>query len=654
MTSPLKPLDFYCAFHLHQPVGNFGHVIEEHVRTVYRPLVEHIAARPEWPLIVHVSGALLEWCERYDHALIDDLALLASDGRVEFLLAGFYEPVLAALPVPDRLSQIQWLRDWLLTNMGVTGNGLWLTERVWEPDLARDLADAGIRYALVDDRHFLASGHDRETLAAVFRTEHDGRVLDLLPIDERLRYLVPFRPVDEIQAHLRAERDAGRRVAIFADDGEKFGGWPKTHEWVFGTGWLDEFLDTMADLHARGEIRLARGPELLIHAPRGGIAYLGNSSYREMEQWSLPPELGRRQSRLVEELGELRMAGIDGAFVRGSHWKHFLVKYPEANRAHKHMLALSKLCRENGDPEIARRAIGRAQSNDSLWHGVFGGLYLPWLREAVWKNLAEAESLMRRGQPLVLDIGDHDFDGQEEWWVHGAHTSAVFAPHRGGGVEVWMLLDSGENGADALTRRVESYHHLAVELYARARAGTSVESAADNGAPSIHDIEHENSLAALPPADLDVRSLCQVRMVEGSLTRESWIAANYIPIRSFAGEAMQPELVLHDNEEIVLGFHHPHLSSVVSVHRNGALTFSFTWMSTGLPIDAQCAVELSLAPRVEVEAKCEEARVIWRAPVESIAKSERGLERTVQGQSVLFLIPVAMQRARVTLVPARQ
>ena len=69
-TTGTTPLDFYCAFHLHQPVGNFGHVIEEHVRTVYRPLIDHLASRPQWPVIVHVSGALLEWCERYDRALI--------------------------------------------------------------------------------------------------------------------------------------------------------------------------------------------------------------------------------------------------------------------------------------------------------------------------------------------------------------------------------------------------------------------------------------------------------------------------------------------------------------------------------------------------------------------------------------------------------
>src|SRR5207249_5337565 len=51
----------------------------------------------------------------------------------------------------------------------------------------------------------------------------------------------------------------------------------------------------------------------------------------------------RRLAVLEQELGEARMAGLQGALVRGAHWRNFLVKYAEANRMHKKMLALSGL-----------------------------------------------------------------------------------------------------------------------------------------------------------------------------------------------------------------------------------------------------------------------------------------------------------------------
>ena len=272
---------------------------------------------------------------------------------------------------------------------GVDARGLWLTERVWEPELAADLADAGVRYALVDDRHFLVTGFAAERLHAPFWTESDGKRVALFPIDERLRYLIPFRPPEETADYLRELRGAGHRLAVLADDGEKFGGWPGTKEWVYGAR-------VARPVHghdrrpgrAAARCELSRLDEALDDVPSGGLAYLPTASYREMESWSLPPDAALRLTRLERDLGEARVAGADGALVRGGHWRNFLVKYSESNRMHKKMQALSALCRRRGDPPEARRAIGRAQCNDAYWHGVFGGLYLPHLRDAIWRNLA--------------------------------------------------------------------------------------------------------------------------------------------------------------------------------------------------------------------------------------------------------------------------
>src|SRR5678809_47534 len=140
---------------------------------------------------------------------------------------------------------------------GVSARGLWLTERVWEPELAADLADAGVRYALVDDRHFLVTGFKAEQLHAPFWTESDGKRVALFPIDERLRYLIPFRPPEETADYLRELRGGGHRLAVLADDGEKFGGWPGTKEWVYGKGWLDRFTGTIGGLIESGEVQLS-------------------------------------------------------------------------------------------------------------------------------------------------------------------------------------------------------------------------------------------------------------------------------------------------------------------------------------------------------------------------------------------------------------
>src|SRR5438876_979787 len=389
-TLEVDPLRFVFGVHCHQPVGNFDHVFEQHVRDVYRPLLERLAEREFFPIALHISGPLLEWLEAHEAALLDRIAGLAGDGRLELLLSGLYEPVLASLPREDRVEQIRWMREAVERRFGAKahGGGLWLTERVWEPELAADLAQAGVRYAFVDDRHFLVTGFAADRLHAPFWTESDGKRVALFPIDERLRYLIPFQPqplVDrkqrdarlrylipfqppaDIAAYLRLLRERGAPLAVFVDDGEKFGGWPGTKEWVYERGWLAQFLDAMGALVASGEIRLTMPATALSDVPSGGLAYLPTASYREMEGWALPPDAALRLARLERDLGEERLAGPDGALVRGAHWRNFFVRYPEANRMHKKMQALSALCRRpaggggGGGPTAARRAIGRAQ-----------------------------------------------------------------------------------------------------------------------------------------------------------------------------------------------------------------------------------------------------------------------------------------------------
>ena len=351
------PIRFVFGLHLHQPVGNFDHVFAQHVEDVYRPLLDRLSERDFFPVVLHISGPLLEWLEQHEPAYLDRLARLAADRKIEMLLAGLYEPVLAALPRADRVEQIRWMCDAIRRRFGVEASGLWLTERVWEPELAADLADAGVRYALVDDRHFLVTGFEAERLHAPFWTESDGRRVALFPIDERLRYLIPFRPPEETAHYLRELRAAGHRLAVLADDGEKFGGWPGTKEWVYERGWLNQFMAAVGALVESGEVRLARLDESLDEVPGNGIAYLPTASYTEMEGWSLPADAALRLHRLQHDMGEARTAGPDGALVRGAHWRNFFVKYSESNRMHKKMLALSALCRRRGTP---RRPAGRS------------------------------------------------------------------------------------------------------------------------------------------------------------------------------------------------------------------------------------------------------------------------------------------------------
>ncbi|MEZ0335838.1 MAG: alpha-amylase/4-alpha-glucanotransferase domain-containing protein [Gemmatimonadales bacterium] len=642
----MTPIRFAFGLHLHQPVGNFDHVFKQHVEDVYRPLLEHLVSRDFFPVVLHLSGPLLEWLEDQERPYLDRLGRQVSEGKIELLLSGLYEPVLASLSRADRVEQIQWMREAVRRRFGVEASGLWLTERVWEPELAADLATAGVRYALVDDRHFLVTGFTATDLHAPFLTESDGKRLALFPIDERLRYLIPFRPPEETAHYLRELREAGHRLAVLADDGEKFGGWPGTKDWVYQQGWLDKFTNTIGELVRGGEVQLSRLDDALVQVPGNGLAYLPTASYREMEAWSLPPEPALRLAHLERDLGEGRLAGPDGALVRGSHWRNFLVKYRESNRMQKKMQALSLLCRRRGNGEKARRAIGRAQCNDAYWHGVFGGLYLPHLRDAIWHNLAEAESELRRGKRLDWEVADYDYDGHEELLIHSEAFSAVVSPFRGGALEEFTLFRERVNFANTLTRRREAYHDLALERAAE-WGGQG-----DGGTASIHDIEQGLRLASRPPIDQEERALFVDRLLPNSLTLEQYATGDYRPTISWARIPAEVEVVRRRGTVEVICRMLLGRAEMVKRYRfegSGALRVSYTWDPALAASDDWFAPEISTARPLDFT--CEPAAEVWSFPIETVAKSERGFDRTRQGESVTLRWPAVAGEATVDVAP---
>ena len=99
---------------------------------------------------------------------------------------------------------------------------------------------------LVDDSHFALAGLDPAPLGGYDLTEEQGAVLGVVPIDQRLGYLIPFAGVDD---NLRYLDERGARVLTVVDDGEKFGAWPGTYRHVYEDGWFDGFFDRVLETH---------------------------------------------------------------------------------------------------------------------------------------------------------------------------------------------------------------------------------------------------------------------------------------------------------------------------------------------------------------------------------------------------------------------
>jgi 4-alpha-glucanotransferase len=464
--------------HNHQPIGNFDGVFEQAYHDAYKPFLDCFE-QYDFPIALHTSGPLMEWLDERQPEYVDRLARLVAAGRIEIIGGPFYEPILTMIPGRDRVGQIKAYTDWLQSRLSARVQGMWMPERVWEQSLTADLATAGMKYTVLDDFHFKNAGLNDEQLHGYYLTEDDGRVLSIFPGSEPLRYTIPFQEPRATIDYLRgiAERRAGA-VVVFGDDGEKFGVWPETKQHVYDRGWLRQFFDALAA--NRSWIQITTPAEAIENVPPEGRIYLPDASYREMTEWALPVNQQVEYDRLVHDLEHDGRWPRIKRFFQGGYWRNFKVKYPEANEMYARMMMTSRrlaAVEADGEPtgaaalpssaldtlHYARQALYRGQCNCPYWHGAFGGIYLPHLRNAIYNQLIASDNLLdqataKTGSYVEASADDYNFDARQEIRLATDRLICLLAPASGGMLYELDVRSICHNLLATLARRPESYH----------------------------------------------------------------------------------------------------------------------------------------------------------------------------------------------------
>jgi len=514
----MPKVQFIFAIHNHQPVGNFEFVAEDAYQKSYLPFVKVLERHQRIKITLHYSGILFRFFEERHPEFIDLLRKLVKEGRVEILSGGFYEPILAVLPDEDKAGQIHALTHFIGEQIGYDARGMWLAERVWEPHLAKPISEAGINHVVVDDFHFKMAGLHDDELDGYYLTEELGGVLRMFPGSEKLRYLIPFHPAEETIEFLAGLRSAERsRLAVMADDGEKFGVWPETFHTVYEEGWLERFFTL---IEQNGEwLETTTFAEFLTKEPARGRIYLPTASYMEMGEWALPTRAMKEYDEALAKTKNSPDLVSLRPFIKGGIWRNFLAKYPESNHMHKRMLMVSSKVhdainalaergdRKSTDSSLMIDHLYQSQCNDSYWHGVFGGLYLPHLRSAVYEHIVQAEVLAdtvlkcqgplgggkkREGRSqksdlkaaswLVIETGDFDRDGNEEVMINSELLNIFINPAKGGMISELDWKPRSFNLTNTLTRRREGYHEKILQAVKDLAVGALM-----GGAKTIHE-----------------------------------------------------------------------------------------------------------------------------------------------------------------------
>ena len=698
-------INFLFGIHNHQPVGNFGWVFQDAFESCYLPLVEHLEKFPKVRAALHFSGPLLEWIEAEHPEYFALVRSLVQRGQVEILGGGMYEPILSTLPINDAIGQIRELTRYVKKHFDAEVRGIWLTERIWEPSLPSILVQAGIEYTIIDESHFRYAGLKKDQMSGYWITEDRGNTLAVFPIDMELRYRIPFNLPEKVIEYLGEAAERGDdRAAVYGDDGEKFGVWPGTHKWVFEEKWLEKFFTALTE--NRDWIRMPHFSEFLdSHKPMGRV-YLPTASYEEMMMWALPAESTQELEDLVAELKQSGQYERFHSFLRGGFWPNFFSKYPESNRMHKKMLDVSRKVQaaygedDQGEklPE-ARRELYRSQCNCAYWHGLFGGLYLNYLRHAVYSCMLNAEGLAEREMaemknpfPVLQEL-DLDCDGNDELVISGKRIGLMLKPDSGGRLD--LLADKKANFmlSNTLTRRKEAYHR---KIQNQARSGDDT---GDEQPKTIHEITQskQEGLEDLLIADWYDRACFIDHFLYHNVDLAAFSRSQYGEVGDFVGSAFRVEkletkkrqvtarlvregVIKQDNCEYEVKVEKTYrvISDIGEIEVDYKITnqsekgldlrFGSEQNLTLLAGDAddryylvngkkpeqpklisvaevKKVKSISLVDEyfdIEVQIGSGQPFTFWRFPIETVSQSEGGFEKTYQGSCLLLLWEFAL------------
>ncbi|TET05298.1 MAG: DUF1925 domain-containing protein [Promethearchaeota archaeon] len=478
-------------FHFHQPVDQKDLIYEDVYQKSYIPLIDNIFEFSDIKFTLHFSGNLLEWLLENKPEFIEKLKVMAKRGQIEIIGGGYYEPIFAIIPYRDRIAQLKKLSDLIKKEFGLEVRGAWLSERVWEPNYPSFLNDTGLKYVIVDDNHFRSTGITQKETFYSYITEDDGKTLRVFPINEALRYLAPWKPTYMSIEYLKnAANEKGDRCVVFISDAEKMGVWATTHHICYiqgheegdnGKPFIPAFFDQIISNNWIKSITLS---EYMDKYPAKSLIYLPTASYDKMERWVLPTKERKAFTKIRERVRWDPEKQDEYLFLRGGFWRYFLVKYPESNNMHKKMLHvrdklivveknLDKLVGQesrNEANELIKEAwteIYKSQCNDCYWHGLFGGVYLQFLRFSVYTHLINSEIIIDNLNTNFLSLEnkymsvipiDFNKDSRLDIVIESDLLNVYINPSDGGTIFEIDYKPKSYNLLNTLTRWPEAYH----------------------------------------------------------------------------------------------------------------------------------------------------------------------------------------------------
>jgi 4-alpha-glucanotransferase len=369
-------------------LGAFNHIApglgnEEFERLYQRrlkPLLSRLNEYQRIPVVLHLSGTLLQRLESRHPEYLSLLKEMADRKQVELLGGGYSHPFLPLIPLSDRLGQIEQLTTEIRRSLGKKPRGCILPDFAWEQQLASTLQTAGMDYTFLGERQFIQAGASAD-LPCV--TEDQGRTILVYPVVQGLEKGLP-QDIDAFFANLSRRLMPEDATICVLLKGSRF--FDVDDEAPIDAP-LKQFFEKLQAFSA--DCELTTPTRLLKNSRRYKRAYFISDSVRE---------------------SIIASPAVAGLYAK-MQYVNSLVNQLRGDKARK---------------KSAREEIWKAQDSELYKLGRDSGVSPQRMRSVAYKSLLEAERITREKSGFLpsIAITDYDFDGYDEYLYQGNDYNA--------------------------------------------------------------------------------------------------------------------------------------------------------------------------------------------------------------------------------------
>lgn len=408
---------------------------EKAYRNIYKPLGALLFAKPELKFSFYFTGPQLEFFKKKNPEFLDLLKTLISRKQVEIIGGGYYNPLFPLLFPLDRSGQIEKLSLPIRQHFGKRPRGVSLFADSWDPSLILTLDACSMEYVLLDSNLLPPT---KQVFLPVVMNDR-GKTSTILPSYEEFnpqkgegakayfeRLLSAFNSIQKSDA----ENAAFDRTVVVPVTSESI-------SFLFDEAWLGEFSSCIGN----GETIVSETPYASIKSSGAFVqAYVHSGINPKIARWCFTPYE--------------RVEITDGY---PTNIYDYLQTYSASRSLYDRMTHISLLLNQcRGDKmrkNAAREKLMSAQSGEAFICRSSNELATFAARQNAYKNLTEAEKLLRECAPFKESVTSYDYngDGFKEYVCRLEKYNVCITPSGGSIFELDVMKASG-NYADNFSR----------------------------------------------------------------------------------------------------------------------------------------------------------------------------------------------------------